>query len=133
MAIIVQSPFSGQPVKVRDQDAGRSVRDEEGRIFYVLPKSDGSGHYGAPTRAGGPKDEQRALELEQKVAATKAHAQRQQRPVHDATGGRGRARPGRWILLFVLLALGAGAYLFTLGPLRDLAPWATTQTQEPTP
>ena len=40
MPITIFSPHSGNQVKVRDQDAGRAVKDEEGRIFYVLPKSD---------------------------------------------------------------------------------------------
>ena len=33
MPIVINSPFSGKPVKIRDQDVGRAVKDEEGRIF----------------------------------------------------------------------------------------------------
>ena len=50
MAITVDSPYSGKPVKVREQDVRRAVRDEEGRIFYVLPRPDGSGFFGSKTR-----------------------------------------------------------------------------------
>src|SRR5690606_29595340 len=67
MPIVVHSPFSGRPVKIRDEDVGRAVRDEENRIFYVLERSDGSGHYGAPTRSGNPRDEQRYDELVAKM------------------------------------------------------------------
>jgi len=114
MGIVVRSPFSGQPVKIRDQDVGRAVRDEENRIFYALPKSDGSGYYGAPTRAGGPKDEAKAQELEAKVGAMKDQSQARQAEaqVHDATGKprRGKGRLVLIILALIAIALG-GAYV----------------------
>jgi hypothetical protein len=67
MAITVYSPYNSQPVEVREQDVGRAVKDGDGRTFYVLAKSDGTGYYGAMTRMGGQKDEDRALEIEYKV------------------------------------------------------------------
>lgn len=129
MGIIVHSPFSGQPVKVRDQDAGRAVRDEEGRIFYVLPKSDGSGYYGAPTRAGGAKDEARALEYENKLARAQEISRAQVRAVHDATGRSRSGARGKLVILVLAVAVGALAYLFTLGPLAGrwkAPPWIDT-------
>ena len=46
MPIVVNSPYSGESVKIRDQDVGRAVKDRDGKVFYVLPRSDGSGYYG---------------------------------------------------------------------------------------
>jgi len=120
MGIVVRSPYSGQPVKIRDQDVGRAVRDEENRIFYALPRSDGSGYYGAPTRAGGPKDEAKAAELEAKVHHMKANAQEQQaavkpaQGVHDATG-RPRRSAGRLVLVVVLLIAAGLGGAYALG------------------
>lgn len=51
----INSPYSGDPVKIRTTDIGRAVKDTEGRIFYVLPRSDGKGYYSSITRKGGPK------------------------------------------------------------------------------
>ena len=58
MALTVLSPYSGKPVSVRPQDAGRALRDEAGRVFYVLPASRG-GYYGSTTRTGGRAEEER--------------------------------------------------------------------------
>ena len=114
-AVEVYSPHDGQPVRVREQDIGRAVRDGEGRIFYVLEKSDGSGYYGATTRAGGEREERRARELEQKLA--KADAKKQQEvhaARHDATGKRDASWIGRLIVVVIVLVLAAlaCAYLF---------------------
>ena len=46
MPIVVNSPYSGESVKIRDQDVGRAVKDRDGKVFYVLPRSDGSGRGG---------------------------------------------------------------------------------------
>ena len=107
--VLVNSPFSGQPVKIRDQDVGRAVRDEAGRIFYAVPRSDGNGFYGSPTRHGSPKDEQRYLDVAAKghVARTTG-AERSEAQVHDASG-RPRHRFGRFLLLLVLLLIALGA------------------------
>lgn len=115
MPIIVNSPYSGRPVKVRDQDVGRAIRDESGRVFYALPRSSGDGFYGSPTRTGSPKDEQHADELAAKPIETAAEtptAPPQPAPVHDATGRRrGRMRRVA-VLLIVLAAIAAGVWYF---------------------
>ncbi|HEX7009994.1 MAG TPA: FKBP-type peptidyl-prolyl cis-trans isomerase [Phycisphaeraceae bacterium] len=107
MPIIVLSPHSGRPVKVRDQDISRAVRDEAGRIFYVVPRSDGKGYYAALTRHGSPKDEQRYQELEAQAARQQELAAQSIESVHDATGRR-RTHPLRqavmWLLLLLILA-----------------------------
>ncbi len=102
MPIIVNSPFSGQPVKIRDQDIGRAVRDEENRVFYVLPRSDGSGYYSAPTRQGGPKDEARYDGMAMKQAGAAKEMQRQAADLHDQTGRR-KSKRGKLVLLVMLL------------------------------
>lgn len=112
MAITVYSPHSGHPVKVRDQDLGRAIRDEAGRIFYVVERSDGTGYYGSLTRHGSDKDEQRYLDLEQRIASgqftpatAEADAPGPSPKPHDATG-RQRIAPLRLLgLIVVLLAL----------------------------
>jgi hypothetical protein len=119
MGITVYSPHDGEPVTVRDKDVGRAVRDRENRIFYVLEKSDGGGYYGAMTRRGGEKEEQRALELEQKLGAQRGHVR--ERVAAAGAEGEGR-RPGSrlGLLLFAVAVVGV-LYLVTLGPLADLA------------
>jgi hypothetical protein len=124
MPITVLSPFSGRPVKVREQDAGRAVKDEEGRLFYVLPKSDGSGYYGAATRAGNPKEEERALELEAKVAVGAGKAKDQVeislKPINVKPSNSGAIVK----LVIVLIILGGLAWLFFYGPAKEYNPWA---------
>jgi len=117
MGIVVNSPHSGRPVKVRDQDVGRAVKDEEGRIFYVLPKSDGSGHYGALTRAGGERDEQRAAEMDQRSGESKSSgAEATAQQLHDA---RGKRRKNRMLLIVivVLALLAVAVWALVWGPL----------------
>lgn len=116
MGITVRGPFSGQPVKIRDQDVGRAVRDEEGRIFYALPKSDGSGYYGAPTRAGGAKDEQRALEMETKAGQVAQTVKRlDEAHTHDATGRRRGRLLTKLVMLLIVLAACAAGYVYWTG------------------
>ncbi len=132
MAIVVYSPFNSQPVKIRDEDVGRAVRDGEGRIFYALPKSDGSGYYGAPTRTGNPKDEQRALELEAKLASQGAYVKQTHAvaAAHDATGRRRSRKRGKLVILVLAIVVGALTYLFTLGPLSE---WRHKWVKPPPP
>jgi hypothetical protein len=127
MPLTINSPHSGRPVKVRDSDVGRSIRDEEGRVFYVLPRQNGEGFYGALTRKGSEKDEQRYDAMEKKSAiARDTGAERSAAQVHDATGtGRpGTKRRALYLLLFaVILAVIAWFVLSTyypqaLGPLQ---------------
>ena len=105
MPITVFSPYSGRPVKVRDQDVSRAIRDEEGRIFYVVPKSDGNGHYTSPTRKGSEKDEQRYAELQAKQSASAERVKEQHKVAFDATGP-GRKRPWTYYVLVLLFLLG---------------------------
>lgn len=122
MGITVNGPHSGLPVKVRDQDVGRAVKDEQGRIFYVLPKSDGSGYYGAMTRAGGTKDEARALEMENKSAMMKGNSkEEQQQAFHDARGkGRGGLGGKLVVLVVIVVVLAAAGWAVTMGPLKGM-------------
>jgi hypothetical protein len=125
---------------------GRAVRDETGRIFYVLPKQDGSGHYGALTRTGSLEDEQRTA-----AAAAFTQTTHQEQPesayesaLHDATG----RRRGSWrgtlmiallLVIIMLLALLSGRIWFDrrttrMKPLTDPEPPARGPTApSPTP
>ncbi|QQE10109.1 FKBP-type peptidyl-prolyl cis-trans isomerase [Planctomycetota bacterium] len=109
MPIIVNSPFSGKPVKVRDEDVGRAIRDEENRIFYVIQRASGEGFYGAPTRKGSEKDEQRYDDLLDKVNRGEAFAKQQQQTttmqVHDARGKKRKLSPVRVIAFLLLLGV----------------------------
>ncbi|MFA9478679.1 hypothetical protein ACERK3_10260 [Phycisphaerales bacterium AB-hyl4] len=125
MPITILSPYSGRPVKVRDQDLGRAIRDEEGRIFYVIPRSDGQGHYAAPTRKGSEKDEQRYRDLERKTAEQGEIAREvQQQPAHDATGPGRPVSPVRLIVLLIVLlaAIAAGLWLLLDIDITPLSP-----------
>lgn len=116
MAMTIHSPYSGRPIRIRDQDVGRALRDEEGRIFYAVPASDGNGYYAAPTRKGSEKDEQRYRELLEKGEQARASgAQQSAAQIHDARG-QGRSNPvRRFITLIVLLMVVAAlAYVLVL-------------------
>lgn len=126
MAITVLNPFDGEPMKVRDNDAGRAVKDKQGRIFYVLPRSDGQGYYGATTRAGNPKEEQRAMELEVKTSAAQGHTHE---VVANKAGPKKSGMKGKLILLIIILIAIVGAWAFLLGPLSGRS--ATTPPPAP--
>ncbi|MFP4144841.1 MAG: hypothetical protein ACLFV3_06820 [Phycisphaeraceae bacterium] len=133
MALTVHSPYSGKLVKVRDEDVGRAIRDEEGRVFYVVKRSEGEGYYAAPTRQGSPRDEALYDDMVAKAEAGETTADRQQTPaIHDATG------PGQplaaWrvlafvlVLLVILFVLAWTAYQYWMPGLID-----TAEPQEPT-
>ncbi len=112
MAIIVHSPHDGQPVKVRDQDMQRAIRDGEGRIFYAVKRSDDQGYYGALTRKGSDKDERRYVELLEKMqTAREVGKVRSAEQIHDATGKASGPGMLRWVLLLIVAALiAAGAW-----------------------
>lgn len=111
-AITVNSPYSGRPVRVREQDIGRAVRDEENRIFYVVPRSDGKGYYSAMTRKGSAREEQAYDEMAAKsVAAKVSGATQSARQIHDATGRRRSSLRGKLVILVLLLLVAALAYL----------------------
>jgi len=117
--IVVRSPHSGRPVKVREEDVGRAVRDEAGRVFYVVTKDDGT-FYSSLTRHGSEKDEQRYAKIEAGEAVLTEQsraAQADRPPLHDATGKRrsSSARPLLWLILLLILA--AVAYHLAGDPL----------------
>ncbi len=119
MSIEVNSPFNGQPVKIRPQDVGKAVRDSEGRIFYALPKSDGSGYYGAMTKAGGEKDEQRALKAEERSEVARGVSKA--RSAQEMSSARSSKKSGGMLKLIIVLAiLGAAAWAVTMGPLKGM-------------
>ncbi len=123
MWIEVASPHSGRMVRVRLKDVGRSVRDEEGRIFFVLDRSDGGGYYASLTRTGGAKAEKEYLDMLDKQDAAKASGEeRSQQQIFDATGKARSKLKGRVLLVLILAALAAAAWAFTLGPLAKKAP-----------
>jgi len=114
MPIVVNSPFSGQPVKIRDQDIDRAVRDEENRIFYVLPLSNGTGYFGSTTRQGGEKEERRYLEMAQKSAQMKVVGDaRSEKQVHNAMGKK-RGGKRRLVVTVIVLAIIAAAVWFVM-------------------
>ena len=108
---IVHSPHSGRPVKVREQDAGRAVRDEAGRIFYVLPKADGSGSYGSRTRSGGGAEEQHAATMA--AAGPDRESDAPTPPAHDATGRKRSTHRGKLVVLMLFIVLAVLVYLFS--------------------
>jgi len=125
MPITIHSPYSGRPVKIRDQDIGRAVRDEEDRIFYVVPRASGDGYYAAPTRKGSDKDEQRYDAMQNKMDHVQTQVAKQHHAVHDATGRRRRSPIlRRLVLLLILALLAVGGYaiyfLATGGAWEDL-------------
>lgn len=104
MPITINSPYSGRPVKIRDQDINRAVRDEEDRIFYVVPRSNGEGYYAAPTRKGSPKDEQRYDAMQGKMDEVQEQVTQQHAVAHDATGRPRKRSLGRFVVLVLLVA-----------------------------
>lgn len=119
MTITVNSPFTGRPVKIREKDVGRAVTDEDGGIFYVFPKKDGRGYYGAPTRAGGERDEERAARNEARAMGSKHKGvQRGQVQITKSRGSHGMKK--LFLFLFLLIvAILAWAVIF--GPLKEVA------------
>ena len=104
MPIVILSPYSGRSVKIRDKDIGRSVRDEESRIFYVVPRTDGKGYYSSITRNGSSKDESRYLKLEKNDAIVDVQKREEQaKTVHDAMGNTRKSTLGRRLVLFLIL------------------------------
>lgn len=142
MPITINSPYSGRPVKIRDQDIGRAVRDEEDRIFYVVARASGEGYYAAPTRKGSDKDEQRYDSMQQKMDSTQEQVTQQHQAVHDATGRRRRSPLLRRLVLLLILAVlavaGYAAYfLSTGGTMEELldqvrSPDTTRSPENPT-
>jgi hypothetical protein len=124
MGITVINPHNGEEMKVRDGDAGRAVKDREGRIFYVMPKKDGSGYYGALTRAGSDKEEARNKEMEDKVSGSQANKQTEWQSRPSGGGGGFFATIFKLIKLLIVLAVLAGlAWAVFFGPLKGKIPY----------
>ncbi len=125
-AIVINSPYSGRPVKVREQDIGRAVRDEEGRIFYLVQRSDGQGYYSAMTRKGSAREQEAydAMAAKGAVAKTSGAAE-SARQVHDATGRRRSSIRGKLVILALIvlvIVLGLLAWKFWIDPPEQFAP-----------
>lgn len=116
--ITILSPYSGRPVVVREQDLGRAIRDEEGRVFYVVEDPE-HGRYAARTRKGSDKDLERYRAIQAKTAQLDADPAAQasrSAQAHDATGARRRNLQGIVVVLLLLLAAAAGGYVFVAHP-----------------
>lgn len=114
MSFTIHSPHSGQPVKVREQDLGRAIRDEGGRLFYVVQRAEGEGHYGSLTRKGSAQDETRYDNHEWKLSPQEQDTATQPTETsqaHDATGRRQPTTKRLVVATFVLVALLAGGYV----------------------
>lgn len=133
MWIEINSPHSGRPVRVRDKDIGRSVRDEDGRIFFVLPRTTGEGYYASVTRTGGANDEQKYLEmLAKEIQAQATGREITQQQIFDATGRKRSSWRGKLVILVLLLLVLLLVYLFTVGPFGgEKFPWRKPPVVDP--
>jgi len=111
--IQVNSPYDNNPVKVLEKDIGRAVKDGEGRTFYVLPKSDGSGYFGAISRADPGKEEADAVHRETKQARADASAATTGHLIDHGPRGGGLGKVVKWVLLIGLV--GMACYLWYTG------------------
>lgn len=132
MAIIVNSPHDGNPVKVRDQDIERAIRDGEGRIFYAVKRSDGQGYYGALTRKGSDKDEQRYLEMIEKMKTARDTGKvRSDAQIHDATGKQTGPGVLAWVILLIVALLIAAVTWYFVKPDNSTLPTSAPAPQTP--
>ncbi|MFK7790030.1 MAG: FKBP-type peptidyl-prolyl cis-trans isomerase [Phycisphaeraceae bacterium] len=116
--VTILSPYSGRPVKIREHDLGRALRDEQGRVFYVVEDPE-HGRYAARTRKGSDKDLQRYRQIESGVAKledgpTLSEAQVQQ--AHDATGKTRRNPVGLLAMLVIIALVAAAGYVYLNHP-----------------
>lgn len=132
MEIKVNSPHSGRPVIVREADVGRALRDENGKVFYVLRQSDDKGYYGSRTRGGGSQDERNYIEIS--TRSSEADLSESAPPMHDLTGNCGpRSRGKLVILVLVVIALViALLWALTVGPWGDIG-WQEAGASNPIP
>lgn len=143
MAIVVRSPHSGHPVKVREQDVGRAVRDEQGRVFYVVKRASGDGYYGSTTRVGSPAAEKQYDEMPAAEPATTAMPSAAEQQVaaplnapapHDATGpGRPGSNLRKAILILLLLMVLAALVGYAFVLLNEGVPSPFTPVEQPEP
>ncbi|MEO0475592.1 MAG: hypothetical protein AAF085_06430, partial [Planctomycetota bacterium] len=116
--VTILSPYSGRPVKVREQDLGRALRDEEGRIFYIVEDPE-HGRYAARTRKGSPKDLERYREIEAKSAKLDSDPDRpatSNLQAHDATGKKRRNPIGLLFVVVLVVAIAALGYVYLNHP-----------------
>lgn len=109
--VTILSPYSGRPVMIREQDLGRALRDEQGRVFYVVEDPE-HGRYAARTRKGSLKDLQRYREIESNVAQFAGEVELKTAAAHDATGSKRRNPVGLLLVLFILFDLVALGYVY---------------------
>jgi len=130
MPITVYSPHDGEPVKVRDQDIGRAVKDRQGRTFFVVLKSDSSDYYAALTRHGSEKDEARYAKLEEKLGTVGNQVKQQHEAAKPKLSSEKKGGGGlvKWVVLIIVLA--ALGWLFSYGPLGFLGEQAVEQVQQ---
>lgn len=123
-AIQINSPYSGRPVKIREQDIGRAVRDEEGRIFYVVRRSSGEGYYAAMTRKGSAREEAAYDAMAAKASVARAAgAAASARQIHDATGRRRSNLRGKLVIAALVgLVLGVLALWWQYGDAWQKSP-----------
>lgn len=125
---IILSPYSGRAVKIREQDLGRALRDEEGRVFYVVEDPE-HGRYAARTRKGSPKDLERYRKIEADAAqlddATQP-ARQNLAQAHDAAGNKRRNPLGLLVIVLLLAASAALGYVYLNHP-----DWLGLGTDEP--
>lgn len=115
---IILSPYSGRPVKIREQDLGRALRDEQGRVFYVVEDPE-HGRYAARTRKGSPKDLERYRAIEANTAQLDDEVQTTRQGLaqaHDASGAKRRNPLGLLVLVLLLAAVAALGYVYLNHP-----------------
>lgn len=116
--VTILSPYSGRPVKIREHDLGRALRDEEGRVFYVVEDPE-HGRYAARTRKGSPKDLERYRQIEAGVAKLDSNEDRPAAAnlkAHDATGTKRRNPVGLLLVVLILAAVAALGYVYLNHP-----------------
>ncbi len=138
--IEVRSPHTGRPVRLREKDVGRTVRDGDGNIFYALECADGNGHYGSLTRVGGEEQERKYFEMIEKEEHAKNVAdEATQQQVHDARGQKRKSSPlVKLLLVLIVIGLAVAIYLVASGQVKlggpkpaDPAPQDDTQSHSP--
>ena len=123
--VTLLSPYSGRPVVVREEDLGRAIRDDEGRVFYVV-EDDEHGRYASMTRKGSAKDLERYRALQSGGAptvngstpsgASPAASSAQPPQAYDATGAKRRNPVGIILMLGLIVLLGAALYVALVHP-----------------
>jgi peptidylprolyl isomerase len=122
--VTILSPYSGRPVVVREQDLGRAIRDDQGKVFYVVEDAE-HGRYASMTRKGSPKDLERYRALQDgkapapagdNAAAALTNTAAGQAAAYDATGVKRRNPVGIVMMLIALAVVAAGAYVVVTHP-----------------